>query len=316
MGWAHCRMRANTPETWGPRAEHDCNPASQDGFLLDYALRVTRRTAVVLFVLLSPALVWAQTAIQDKQVGPAHEQQTQQPGSTGDPAAQPDATTQSEPQTAVLIPEPDPTPTPAVKKTDNSEGKQTKRMFGFIPNFAAVSADTHLPPLSVRGKFVLATQDSVDYSSFVWAGMLAGQSMALKSNPELRNGLAGYGRYYWRAFADQASGSFFTEALVPAVTHEDPRYYTLGHGGFFRRTRYALSRVVLTRTDSGGRSFNFSEIVGNGMEAGLANFYYPPEQRSLHHTAMNWVAQLEAASINNFFREFWPDIRHRLAREK
>jgi hypothetical protein len=27
-----------------------------------------------------------------------------------------------------------------------------------------------------------------------------------------------------------------TEAIVPALTHEDPRYYTLGHGGFLKRT--------------------------------------------------------------------------------
>ncbi|GAC1622830.1 MAG: hypothetical protein NVS9B13_16010 [Candidatus Acidiferrum sp.] len=189
-------------------------------------------------------------------------------------------------------------------------------MMGIIPNFAAVSADTVLPPLTVKGKFKLATQDSVDYSSFVWAGVLAGQSMALRADPELRNGPAGYGRYYWRAFADQASGSYFTEAIVPALTHEDPRYYTLGHGGFFHRTRYALSRVVLTKTDSGNISFNFSEIVGNGMEAGLSTFYYPPEERSLSNTALNFVSQLEAASTNNFFREFWPDIRRKFLRQK
>jgi hypothetical protein len=157
-------------------------------------------------------------------------------------------------------------------------------MFWIIPNFAAVSADTELPPLTAGGKFALAMQDSVDYSSFVWSGMLAGQSMALRSYPEFHNGVAGYSRYYWRAFADQASGSFFTEALVPVVAHEDPRYYTLGHGGFFRRAGYALSRLVITKTDSGGRSFNLSEIAGNGMEAGLANFYYPPEKRSLRNT--------------------------------
>jgi hypothetical protein len=213
-----------------------------------------------------------------------------------------------------------PTPTPdairAAQKTDNSGGKQTQRMFWIIPNFAAVSADTELPPLDARGKFALATQDSVDYSSFVWTGLLAGQSMALRSYPELHNGLAGYSRYYWRAFADQASGSFLTEAIVPAMTHEDPRYYTLGHGGLFRRAGYALSRVVLTKTDFGCTSFNYSEIVGNGMEAGLSNFYYPPEERSLRNTAVNWASQLEAASLNNIIREFWPDIRHRILRQK
>jgi hypothetical protein len=128
--------------------------------------------------------------------------------------------------------------------------------------------------------------------------------------------IAGYGRYYWRAFADQASGAYFTEAIVPVVTHEDPRYYTRGHGGFFRRAGYALSRVVVTPTDSGGTTFNFSEIVGNGMEAGLSNLYYPPQERGMRKTAENWGAQIEPAALNNIVKEFWPDIRHKILRQK
>jgi len=277
-------------------------------------MRTIRSTVVVLFLLLCPRLVWSQAADPGEPSGPAHEEQTQQSGSTGDSATQPDAATQLQPQTAGPTSEPD--AAPADQRIDKSEGKQTKRMLWIIPNFAAVSADTKVSPLSVGDKFMLATKDSGDYSSFIWAGLLAGQSMALKSYPEFHQGVAGYGRYYWRAFADQASGSFFTEAIVPAVTHEDPRYYTLGHGGFFRRAGYALSRVVVTKTDSGGKTFNFSEIVGNGMEAGLANFYYPPEERGLRNTAVNWASQLEAASLNNLFREFWPDIRRKILRQK
>jgi hypothetical protein len=221
---------------------------------------------------------------------------------------------EASPQAAVTTPASDISPIDA--KPVSSEGQQTKRMFWIIPNFAAVSAGIELPPLSTREKYALAMQDSVDYSSFVWAGMQAGQSMALRSYPEFHNGMAGYSRYYWRAFADQAAGSFFTEAFVPALTHEDPRYYTLGHGGFFRRVKYSLSRIVVTKTDSGGRSFNYSEVAGNALEAGFSNLYYPPEERSLHNTAMNYLAQLEAASINNIIREFWPDIRRRILRQK
>ena len=294
--------------------ETGCSLGRQRGDQLEYAMLTNRWACVALFLILSPTLAWAQTAEPDKQSGPDPGQQAQQSGSTVDSATQPDAAT--EPKPLMDMPTPAADRTPVNPKTNSPEGQQTKRMFWIIPNFAAVSADTHLPPLTTGGKYALAMQDSVDYSSFVWAGMLAGQSMALRSYPELRNGVAGYSRYYWRAFADQASGSFFTEAFVPAITHEDPRYFTLGHGGFFRRAKYALSRVVVTKTDSGGRSFNLSEIVGNGLEAGLSNLYYPPEERSLHNTAINWVAQLEAASLNNIIREFWPDIRHKLLRQK
>jgi hypothetical protein len=209
-----------------------------------------------------------------------------------------------------------PVGTPTDQKSDDSEGKQTKRILWIVPNFSAVSADTQLPRLSAGGKFRLAVADSVDYSSFAWAAVLAGQSMVLNSYPELHQGAAGYGRYYWRAFADQASGAFFTEALVPAVTHEDPRYYTLGHGGFLRRTAYALSQLVLTKTDSDGIGFNFSEILGNGMEAGLSNLYYPPQERDFRKTGENWATGLESAALNNVVKEFWPDIRHKLLRQK
>lgn len=189
-------------------------------------------------------------------------------------------------------------------------------MFWIVPNFAAVSANTELPPLTVKGKFNLAMHDSVDYSGFTWTAVIAAQSLGLNSDPELGHGMAGYGRYYWRAFADGVSGTYFTEAIVPALTRQDPRYYTLGQGGFFRRTEYALSRVVLTKTDSGGTSFNTSEVVGNLAEAALSNTYYPPQERGLGQTARDWGTQLESAALNNIVKEFWPDIRRKILRQK
>jgi hypothetical protein len=202
-------------------------------------------------------------------------------------------------------------------KQDDSKGKQTKRLLWVVPNFAAVNANTQLPPMSTREKFVLAARDSVlDYSSYTWAAVLAEQAMLLNSDPELGHGIAGYGRYYWRTFTDEMSGTFFTEAIVPSIAHEDPRYYTMEQGGFFRRTGYAISRAFLTKTDSGRVRFNFSEVVGNALEAGLSNAYYPPQERGLSQTATNWGTQMESAVLNHIFQEFWPDIRRKVFRRK
>ena len=171
--------------------------------------------------------------------------------------------------------------------------------------------------MSTREKFKLAASDSVtDYSSYTWAAILAGQAMALKSDPEFGHGAAGYGRYYWHNFVDGISGTFFTEAIVPAMTHEDPRYYTMGKGGFFRRTRYAIVCAFITRTDSGGTTFNWSEVGGNALEAGLANAYYPAEERGASQTARNFGTQMESAVLNHIFQEFWPDIRTKIFRRK
>ncbi len=199
---------------------------------------------------------------------------------------------------------------------DESKGKQTSRILWILPNFGAVSSNTKLPSLSAKGKFWLATEDSFDYSAFVWTGIIAGQEFGLKDYPEFGQGMAGYGRYYWHNFVDGVSGTYFTEAIVPWVSREDPRYYTLERGNVPLRIFYALSRVVLTKTDSGGTSFNWSEIGGNALEAGLSNAYYPAQERGARQTAINWGAQIESAALNNLAKEFWPDIRRLIFRQK
>src|SRR5258708_5957779 len=235
-----------------------------------------RRAVLVLVILLTPAIGWSQAQFADDSILPDDGQQL--------------STSQSNPAPAPLPDKPVPVPgqaTVSENKKDDSEGKQTKRMLWVVPNFGAVDANKQLPPLSTREKFKLAAEDSItDYSSYTWAGILAGQAMLLNSDPELGRGFKGYGRYYWRTFADGISGTFFTEAIVPMITHEDPRYYTMGQGGVFRRTGDAISRAFVTKTDSGGTSFNWSEVAGNGLEACLSNPSYPPLCPGLRHTAL------------------------------
>jgi hypothetical protein len=273
-----------------------------------------RNAAAALLLFLSPALASPQTAGPQEPSATVPGQPTQQSASAGVPPSPSDAGAQATFRTVERNPAPAPTPVPA--ETDGSELKQTNRIFGFVPNYTAVSARAHVPPLTAGGKFNLAMHDSVDYSSFILVALLSGESMVMKSYPEFHQGIRGYGRYYWRAFADQTSGTFFTEAIVPALTHEDPRYYTLGHGGFRHRTMYAVSRVVVTRTDSGRSQFNYSEIVGNGLEAGLSNLYYPERERTLHNTVTNWATMTLVTGVANVLKEFWPDIRNHLPGQK
>src|ERR1700704_82899 len=262
----------------------------------------------VLVMLFAPTIMWSQIQVTDESKPPENAQQS--PPSQSSPATAP-STEQAQP------PQDKKEATSPQDKKDDSQGEQTKRMFWVVPNFGAVNANTQLPPLSPHDKFVLAAHDSIlDYSSYTWAAILAGQAMALNSDPELGHGIAGYGRYYWRTFVDGVSGTFFTEAIVPAITHEDPRYYTLGKGGFFHRSGYAISRSFVGKTDSGSTRFSWSEVGGNGLEAALANLYYPPQERGLRQTARNWGTQMESAVLNHIAQEFWPDIRREVFRRK
>jgi hypothetical protein len=205
---------------------------------------------------------------------------------------------------------------------ETGEGQQTKRILGIIPNFRAVSVDTHLPPETPKEKFVGFVQDSFDYSSFIWIGALAGVSQLKNSTPELGQGAAGFGRYYWRAFADQTNENLWVGFLLPVATRQDPRYYTLGrrtangYNGPLKRTGYAVSRLFITRTDSGGNAFNFSEVGGSGAAAAISNLYYPSAERTWTKTYQRWILNASLDGVTLVFREFWPDINHAIFHRK
>ena len=179
-----------------------------------------------------------------------------------------------------------------------------------------MDAGEWLPPQTVKEKFVTATEDSFDYSSPVIPALLAGYSMATNATPEFGHGGAGYARYLWHTAVDQTSENYMVEFVVPAVTHEDTRYYTMGSGGFVKRTAYALSRAVITRSDSGNEVLNLSEIVGSGASSGLSSLYYPSRERSFANTGTEWGLDVAIDAASFVAKEFWPDINQHLFHSK
>jgi hypothetical protein len=190
--------------------------------------------------------------------------------------------------------------------------QQTKRVLGIVPNFSSVSADIKLPPQTAKQKLTLAAKNSFDYSSFLVAGIQAGISMNGNSYPEFHQGAAGYARYYWHTLADTADENFMVGGLGPILFHQDNRFYTLGHGGFRKRTFYAVTRVLVTRQDTGSQMFNFSEVVGSGAAAGLSTVYYPKQYQTWTKVGQKWLTSDLIDCFNFFWKEYWPDVNQRV----
>ena len=205
---------------------------------------------------------------------------------------------------------------PAQQPGNSAPPHQTKRILGIVPNFRAVSADTTLPPETVKQKFKDTAQQSFDYSSFVFSAVLAGVNFAENSTPEFHQGAAGYGRYYWHTLADQTDENFWVQAIIPSITHEDSRYYTLGHGGVLKRSIYAFDRTLITRSDYGGETFNFSEIVGAGAASGISTAYYPADDMTWTKTGQRWLENVIIDGGTYVFQEFWPDINKAVFHQK
>ena len=195
------------------------------------------------------------------------------------------------------------------------EGGQTKRILWIVPNFRAVNAGVKLPPQSVKEKFKTGALDSFDYSSFIFVGIQAGISQATDAYPGFRQGAAGYGRYYWHTFADQTDENLWVEGILPSVLRQDSRYYTLGHGGFIKRGYYAVSRTLITRTDSGRETFNVSEVLGSGTAAAISSLYYPTQYRTWTKVGQRWLTNALLDFGTFAAKEFWPDVNRAIFHE-
>jgi hypothetical protein len=205
---------------------------------------------------------------------------------------------------------------PAQTAQAEAVGQQTKRILGIIPNFRAISTDQKLPPETVKDKFISATEDSFDYSSIFIPGVIAAYDMKVRATPEFHQGAAGYARYFWHSAVDQTSENYMVEFILPTVAREDSRYYTLGRGGFFKRTGYALSRAVVTRSNSGAEVFNVSEVLGAGAASGISNLYYPSASRSVSNTMSEWAEDVGIDAASFWAKEFWPDINRHVFHNK
>jgi hypothetical protein len=179
------------------------------------------------------------------------------------------------------------------------------RMFGIFPDGSAIDRAALQAPLTTSELFVRTASHTFDPVVFPMLGVTA----AFRGTPG-----AGYQQRYLTAVADNALGNFMTSAIAPALFHQDPRYVASDRSGTLRRAGYALSRSVVIRSQSGHLQINVSELGGNAAAAGLSNLYYSPADRTVTGTLTRWGSQVLWNCVSNEMKEFWPDIRQRLAR--
>ncbi len=137
-----------------------------------------------------------------------------------------------------------------------------KRLFGVIPNYRADEMQAVYKPITTAEKFRIAKNDSFDWPNYF---LLAGFAMQAQLADGGNGGVESFGKFYARALGDQIIGSYVTEAILPSLFHEDPRYFRLGSGTFFHRASYATTRVFVTKLDNGKSRVYLSELAGNAV---------------------------------------------------
>lgn len=239
------------------------------------------------------ASVWP--ALELAQVGTAADQVQPQPDPGGNPGGSKNAT-------------------PA--KRAQQKGKYAKsanagspgHIYWVIPAFHVSYG--HFKPLTPKEKFQEWWEGVYDPLGLGVTAIQAGTLEYSSSGGfcDYGSGFANYMKCFGSMELDATDSSFFGDFVFAVWWHQDPRYFRLGHGGFPKRTLYAISRVFVTFNDSGKNVFYSSALAGTGLAAAVSNLYYPQQDRGVDHTLSRVAIDLGDTALYNGAAEFWPDI--------
>jgi hypothetical protein len=156
--------------------------------------------------------------------------------------------------------------------------EEKQRVLGAIPNFYVVY-DPNPVPLNPRQKYELALRTLIDPVSLVLNGVSAGVQQATDTYA-WQQGVAGYSKRYAAAYGTFLTSDLLTNATLPVLFHQDPRYYYKGTGSVPSRAGYAIANAVMCKGDNGHWQVNYSGIFGAIAASGISNAYYPAVNRS------------------------------------
>ena len=215
-------------------------------------------------------------------------------------------------QNAPAAPSADP-PAPVMPvKPQEEEPPGGKRVFGVLPNYRTASSCDEGEAISAGRKMHIAVKDSFDYPLIMLSAAYAGLDQLTDDEPSFGQGLKGYAHRLATNYADQAIGNLMTEGFLPIVFHQDPRYFRRGpQYRKWRRTWYALTRVIVTDSDDGHLQFNYSEWLGNASAAALSNIWEPDDRTAMANTT-KLLEYVGTDAVSQVLKEFWPDLKHKL----
>ncbi len=184
-------------------------------------------------------------------------------------------------------------------------------MFKVLPNYKTINdPDQPVVAMSPGQKFALV-EHYFDPFTWVFTSLTAGFEQATNDKAGYGQGATGYAKRYGADFTDGFTNELFVTGVFPVLLHEDPRYYRLGHGNGFKRTAYALSRILIARSDAGTNRINASEFLGNITSGALSMTYYPQSERSVGGVFTRMSVEIGYDSLFNILKEFYPDLKRK-----
>ena len=164
------------------------------------------------------------------------------------------------------------------------------------------------PALTPHRKVVLGlTQSFTLFSAVGWLAS-AGYTQLVDGSPNFGTDSGAFGQRLGVAALRNTSENIIGNAVLAPLFHEDARYYKLGRkSSVIHRVGYAVTRVLITRNDSGDARPNLSLLGGHLAGAALTNTYYPTQNQGFSETGKTFGTALGGAAVGFIVTEFIDD---------
>ncbi len=184
------------------------------------------------------------------------------------------------------------------------KSEEQQRLLGFVPNYYVAYFPDPVP-LSPGQKMRMAFRLAIDPVNVALDAAQAGFETNSKDFREYGTGAAGFGKRFAAAYVDDASGTIIGSGILPALLHQDPRYYYRGTGTVSSRILYALSYSFRCKGDNGKWQPNYSSLLGNLAGAGLSELYLPKAIRDNDLQVVKYsLLGLASQGANALLQEF------------
>ena len=181
------------------------------------------------------------------------------------------------------------------------------------PTAPAAATASVLTPLTPAQKAVRRMRRLWEPDDLLFSAAGAGIDQLRHIPPEWGQGAEGYADRFGSAEGYVAAHNAVALAS-DIVFHLDPRYRRMPEAGFGARLWNAVSQTFVANKDSGGRTVNVSELVGNFGAGFIANTWEPAGYNSPINGLERGALGLAYHTAKNVLREFLPNLRlHKVA---
>ena len=181
--------------------------------------------------------------------------------------------------------------------------EEQQRVLRFIPNIYVVY-EPHPEPLTASMKFHLAYKSLTSPVFFARTTAWAGVQQARDNPHEWRQGAEGYSKRLGAGFVDATTGSLISNAILPSLLHQDPRYYYQGTGTKWSRARHAMLAAFICKGDNGAWQPNYSQMGGSLIGYSIATAYYPSSNRNAGHVFQTFGIDMGLHAFGSLAQEF------------